>query len=133
MSTENEVEAHKKRVEILIEILGKVLLRVGAVKREKVSGPELIEAAGKWINDSPYCAPCDMRKKILIGVFAVLPESDCGVPESVLADFIDFDMNVPSGKPVVRVRFCSWCGKLVQKDTTRKTDLVKEPEPEPSP
>lgn len=54
---------------------------------------------------------CLYRRKLVIGLLAVLPEEECGVKDSEVADLIDFDLQAPSGKPVIRVRFCPWCGK----------------------
>lgn len=53
---------------------------------------------------------CAMRRKVVVGILGVLPEAQCGVPDSELADFMRFDLEAPGGKPVIAFRFCPWCG-----------------------
>lgn len=52
---------------------------------------------------------CLARRKIVIGIIGVLPEETCGVPDSVLADFLDW-ADQPSGKSLLRAAYCCWCG-----------------------
>ena len=53
---------------------------------------------------------CGARKKIILAIVAVLPESECGVPDSTLVDFIRFDVQ-HEGKSLIVAPFCCWCGK----------------------
>ena len=57
----------------------------------------------------PSC--CAMRRKVIVGILAVLPEAQCGVADAELADFLRFDLDAPTGKPVLAFRFCPWCGE----------------------
>ncbi len=57
----------------------------------------------------PSC--CAMRRKVIVGILAVLPEAQCGVPDAELADYLRFDLDAPTGKPVLAFRFCPWCGE----------------------
>jgi len=54
---------------------------------------------------------CALRRKIVVGVLAVLNEEQCGVSDVELADVIVHGMNAPSGKPVIAFLYCPWCGK----------------------
>jgi hypothetical protein len=69
------------------------------------------------VSDEPDPTPtpartcCPMRRKVLVGVISVLPEAQCGVGDAELADFLRFDLQTPSGKPVIAFRFCPWCGQ----------------------
>lgn len=58
---------------------------------------------------------CQMRKKVAIGVVAVIPEEICGIPDSELSDFVNFDLGGPGSSPVLQIKFCPWCGKLAPK------------------
>lgn len=75
----------------------------------------------------PSC--CEMRRKVVIGIFKILPEAECGVPDSVMADYHDFDLRSPAGVPVaaaLRVRFCPWCGtKREPHHESRTTEVHK--------
>ncbi len=53
-----------------------------------------------------------MRRKVVVGILGVLPEEQCGVPDSELADFMRFDLQTPDGKPVLAFRYCPWCGTV---------------------
>ena len=67
---------------------------------------------------------CPMRRKVVVGILAVLPEDRCGVGDAELADFLRFDLESPSGSPVLSFRFCPWCGKERGVDEeTRIVDL----------
>lgn len=70
----------------------------------------------------PTC--CPMRRKVVVGILAVLPETQCGVGDSELADFLRFDLETPGGKPVLAFRFCPWCGAARAPDAeTRIVDV----------
>lgn len=71
---------------------------------------------------------CLYRRKILVSISAVLPEQVCGVPDSHLADLLRFDMEVPTGHPVLAFRYCPWCGTARDLDgETRITDATDPP------
>lgn len=62
---------------------------------------------------------CDMRRKVTVFLGPFVPEEICGVSDSILVDFMRFDLDGPprtDGKPgtkgVIAFRFCPWCGKL---------------------
>ena len=53
-----------------------------------------------------YC--CPMRRRFLVQVVG----EDPAAPEPAdLIDFIDFDAKRPDNKPVIRIRFCPFCGR----------------------
>ena len=58
----------------------------------------------------PGTTCCAMRRKVVVGILGVLPEQQCGVPDSELADFMRFDLQTPDNKPVLAFRYCPWCG-----------------------
>jgi hypothetical protein len=51
-----------------------------------------------------------MRRKVVVGILGVLPEQQCGVSDTELADFMRFDLQTPDNKPVLAFRYCPWCG-----------------------
>jgi hypothetical protein len=52
-----------------------------------------------------------MREKYLVGILA----ENSQLPTPVEAvDFIDFDRKALDGRPVMRIRFCPFCGGLVE-------------------
>lgn len=53
-----------------------------------------------------YC--CAMREKFLIGIVA--ENAEVKTPTDA-ADFIDFDLRRRDGKPVIKIRYCPFCGK----------------------
>lgn len=55
-----------------------------------------------------YC--CKMREKFLIGIVA--DNRDLPTPTDA-ADFIDFDSVTEDKRPVIRIKFCPFCGKPV--------------------
>jgi hypothetical protein len=61
--------------------------------------------------EQPEPSCCPARKKIVLTIVAILPEADCGVPDTELIDVMRFDVQAPDGKPVIGFRFCPWCGK----------------------
>lgn len=70
---------------------------------------------------------CQYRRKFVVGILGVLPEEQCGVADSEIADLIDFALPSPSGKPVIRFRFCPWCGKPFTPDSEiRIADISQE-------
>ena len=72
---------------------------------------------------------CPLRRKVLVGILKVLSEEECGVPESELADVMRFDLESPSGKPVLAFRFCPWCG--APRDPGGETRIVDIAGPKP--
>jgi hypothetical protein len=76
------------------------------------------------MSDTTVCA-CPFRKKIAIAIIGVLDEAECGVPDSELIDILDTDLAGPDGKPVLRIRYCPWCGKSAPKPE-RITDIASE-------
>lgn len=57
----------------------------------------------------PRCS-CQMRRKVQINGFTHVSFEDCGVPDSVIADFVKWDVMSPMGRPVLVFNFCPWCG-----------------------
>ena len=75
----------------------------------------------------PPASCCPYRRKIVMGVLAVLTEEQCGVPDSFLADLVNFNIEAPTGHPVIAVQYCPWCGKKrLPGDETRVTDFDVE-------
>ena len=72
---------------------------------------------------------CVYRRKVLVTVHAVLPESACGVSDSVLADMLRFDLDVPSGRPVLAFKFCPWCGAPYTPSSEIRLSDVNAPSP----
>ena len=68
---------------------------------------------------------CALRKKIVINITQVLDEAECGVSDLDLGPVLDWDLNGPKGQPVLRIRFCPWCGKRAPKPE-RITDFTVE-------
>lgn len=50
---------------------------------------------------------CKMREKFLIGIVAENPHVP--VPTEAI-DFMDFEHKTPDGKPVLRIKWCCFCG-----------------------
>jgi hypothetical protein len=65
---------------------------------------------------------CKMREKFLLGIVGI-NESMPDPPD--LIDFIDWDLKREDGKPVVRIRFCPFCGKT-PKGMMRTDEDLKE-------
>lgn len=58
--------------------------------------------------DEAYC--CPMREKFVLGIVAEALD----VPTPVdAADFMDFDEAAEDGRPILRIKFCPFCGKPV--------------------
>ena len=68
------------------------------------------DASGGGTPSTPPSTCCSMRRKVVVGILGVLPEEQCGVSDTELADFMRFDLNTPDNKPVLAFRFCPWCG-----------------------
>jgi hypothetical protein len=58
----------------------------------------------------PGTSCCLARRKLVVGILAVLPEEECGVSNTEIAEFIRFDLKTPKGTPVISFRYCPWCG-----------------------
>lgn len=59
---------------------------------------------------------CPMRAKYLLGIVAEATE----IPQPVeAADFIDFDMPHPEGKLVIKIKYCPFCGKAIDRGPVR--------------
>lgn len=53
---------------------------------------------------------CPMRSKFILGIVA--EHSDVPTPTDAV-DFIDFDIKRDDGRPVIKIKFCPFCGKLI--------------------
>lgn len=56
---------------------------------------------------------CDMRLKVDLAIARINPEEVCGIPDSVMADFHDFEYQSPTSLPVgvlLTFKYCPWCG-----------------------
>lgn len=54
---------------------------------------------------------CGMREHFVLGIVA--ERVDVPVPVDA-ADFIDFTAKMPNGKPVIRIKFCPFCGQAIK-------------------
>ena len=70
---------------------------------------------------------CSLRKKIVVNITQVLSEEESGISDSALVDVLDFELNGPKGQPVLRIRFCPWCGKRAPKPERITHFEVDEP------
>jgi hypothetical protein len=65
----------------------------------------------------PEVKCCEMRIKVPLVLAPSLPEEVCGINDSVMADFVRYDLAGPKKEcdglrmPVLSFRFCPWCGK----------------------
>jgi len=76
---------------------------------------------------------CVYRRKIVVGIIGVLTEEACGVSDVEMADLYDPDRMSPSGKPVLAIRFCCWCGaRITHENELRVSDLNQVAEPDPA-
>jgi hypothetical protein len=80
------------------------------------------------MSDEPTTC-CDMRRKVTVFLGPVLPEEVCGVPDTLLADFMRFDLpdaQAPDGttKPVLGFRYCPWCGKPFTSSSETRTTML---------
>lgn len=67
---------------------------------------------------------CEMHRKVAIGIVRVFKESECGIPDSVLAEYHDFSYESRTGLPVaaaLATRFCPWCGSSRSFSTGKRT------------
>ena len=78
-------------------------------------------------NEENHC--CDMKRKVAIGIAKVFTQEECGLQDTVLADFHDFEYESPSKFPVaaaLTIRFCPWCGtKRKCEDIRRTTEIIR--------
>jgi len=78
-------------------------------------------------SDTPKKTCCDMLRKVAIGIAKVYTESECGLSDSVMMDFHDFDYKSPTNLPVAAAlafKFCPWCGVRRERDSQRRTTEV---------
>ena len=73
---------------------------------------------------------CSMHKKVGLGISRVFSEKECGVPDSVMVDYHNFDYQSASNLPVAAAlsfKFCPWCGEArVDEDPDRRvTEVVR--------
>lgn len=54
-----------------------------------------------------YC--CAMRRHFLIGIIAI---AEAPTPIEAV-DFIDFDQKTRDDRPIIKIKFCPFCGKQV--------------------
>lgn len=66
---------------------------------------------------------CQMRRKVVIGLIAILPESECGIPDSVMSDFLDFEQKA-AGQSMIQVAYCAWCGARRGKNHEKRICLA---------
>lgn len=64
-----------------------------------------------------YC--CAMREKYLLGIIAI---NRAVKDPADLVDFVDFDARTEDGRPVIRIKFCPFCGKVIT-----RTDPLRKP------
>ena len=77
---------------------------------------------------------CPMRRKIMVGILKVFSEEECGISDSELADVMRFDLQSPTGKPVLAFRYCPWCGQpRDQAGESRVVDVRLGPFQDPDP
>ena len=62
---------------------------------------------------------CSMREKYLIGIVA--EDLDHDDPPD-LVDFLDFSAKTSQGKPILRIRFCPFCGMKMTQQYLRALD-----------
>ena len=71
---------------------------------------------------------CQTRNKVIVGIFDVLSQEDCGIYDQELADFMLFDVTTPEGKPVIMFKYCPWCGTEIDMKNMKLniTDVKEE-------
>jgi len=73
---------------------------------------------------------CDMRKKIGLGIAKVFSEEDCGVADSVMADYHNFGYESISQLPVqaaLVLKYCPWCGQERAADSKRRViEIIRD-------
>ena len=72
---------------------------------------------------------CPMKEKVILGIAKVLSEEECGIPDSALVDYHDFEYESPTKLPIsaaLTTRFCSWCGAEKNLDDKRRiTEVIR--------
>ena len=61
---------------------------------------------------------CAMRRKFLVGV--VMEAPDLADPID-LVDFLDWDQKTQGGRPIIRIRYCPFCGTKIGDQPLRTT------------
>ncbi len=114
---DDELTTEKKRTKNIGTLLALVLTKDGVLKPGvALTGPELIHAAAQYLDASVSCdPPCPMRRKIKLAIVANHTAEECGVPDSEVADFWQPDLTGVHGHPVIKLRYCPWCGRLLEK------------------
>lgn len=60
-----------------------------------------------------------MRARFILGVVG----EDTRAPEPVdVVDYLDFDVRLPNGKPILRIKWCPFCGCRV--DWTKPLRII---------
>jgi hypothetical protein len=67
---------------------------------------------------------CQARQKVIVAVAKILTKEECGIPDSLLADYVDHGTDSPGGKPVLAFQFCPWCG--AKRDPEGETRITEE-------
>ncbi len=73
---------------------------------------------------------CEMHVKVSLGIAKIYSEEECGIHDSMLADFHIFDYRSESELPVaaaLRTKFCAWCGAQKKDDDKRRVTEVIRP------
>jgi hypothetical protein len=72
---------------------------------------------------------CDMRAKVAIGIAKVFTKKECGLSDTVMADFHDFQYKSTSNIPIaaaLSIQYCPWCGKARSfEDIRRTTEIIR--------
>jgi len=55
----------------------------------------------------PYC--CAMRRHFIVCIVSIV---DSPTPIEAV-DFMDFDQRAEDGRPIIKIKFCPFCGKPV--------------------
>jgi hypothetical protein len=79
--------------------------------------------------DEKQATCCEMRRKVTVFLGPVLPEEVCGISDTILADFMRFDLPDAEGpdgtkKAVLGFRFCPWCGKAFTASSETRTTAM---------
>ena len=78
---------------------------------------------------------CPMRQKMVVFLGPYLSEQECGIPDSILADFMRFDLTAPPGpdgrsRMVIGFKFCPWCSKRFDQTSETRISDVARPAPD---
>lgn len=68
---------------------------------------------------------CEMRRRFLISIVGEFLEAP--KPKD-LVDFLDFDQKDQEGKPIIRIKFCPFCGVATPKGPLRVPKIVEDGE-----